>query len=94
LQRNHQENHAVGETTANKNSEEKMKSYSHHQAEIENIVSLCCGNPHEEELPQVAAESDILADIYSDILNVPREYAVGHFNHQYDLDEGFDSLIH
>lgn len=54
------------------------------------------GNPQGDELPQVAGLEDILVDVYSDILNVPREYAAGRFHHQYDDEgyEGHDGLIH
>lgn len=41
------------------------------------------GTPRGDELPQVAGVEDILMDVYSDILNMPREYAAGHFHHQY-----------
>lgn len=44
------------------------------------------GSPHESELPQVAGEEDILLDVYSDILNLPREYAAGYFHGQYAVD--------
>lgn len=44
------------------------------------------GTPRGDELPQVAGVEDILMDVYSDILNMPREYAAGHFHHQYADD--------
>lgn len=44
------------------------------------------GAPRGDELPQVASAEDILMDVYSDILNMPREYAAGHFHHQYADD--------
>lgn len=62
--------------------------------EMENIVSVCCGNPRGDELPQAAGLQDILMDVYSDILNVPRDYAAGHFNHQYADDYEYDGIIH
>lgn len=62
--------------------------------DIESLMAVCCGNPHDEELPQVAAEEDIVMDVYSDILNMPRDYAAARFHHQYDDDFSFDDLIH
>jgi len=63
--------------------------------EMENIMSVCCGMPKGDELPQVAGEQDILMDVYSDILNVPREYAAARFHHQYDADEfTLEDIIH
>jgi hypothetical protein len=53
------------------------------------------GAPRGDELPQVAGVNDILMDVYSDILNMPREYAAGHFHHQYVDDfEASDTIIH
>ena len=53
------------------------------------------GTPQGDELPQVAGVEDILLDVYSDILNVPREYAAGRFHHQFDDDfEDDTDLIH
>ena len=53
------------------------------------------GTPRGDELPQVAGVEDILMDVYSDILNMPREYAAGHFHHQYADDfEESESIIH
>lgn len=60
--------------------------------EMENIVSLCCGIPQGDELPQVAGVEDILVDVYSDMLNVPREIAAGHFHHQCADEEPYDSF--
>lgn len=53
------------------------------------------GTPRGDELPQVAGVEDILIDVYSDILNMPREYAAGHFHHQYadDFEDG-EYMIH
>lgn len=63
-------------------------------SELENLMAVCCGNPHEDELPQVAAEEDILMDMYSDILNMPREDASARFNHQYADEFEYDAYIH
>ncbi len=58
------------------------------------------GAPKGDELPQVAGVEDILMDVYSDILNMPREYAVGHFHHQFaddfefDDHDGFERFVH
>lgn len=59
--------------------------------EMEDIVSLCCGVPRGDELPQVAGVEDILVDVYSDMMNVPREIAAGHFHHQY-FEESYSSF--
>lgn len=63
-------------------------------SELENVMAVCCGNPHEDELPQVAAEEDILMDFYSDILNMPREDASARFHHQYSDEFDYESYIH
>lgn len=63
--------------------------------EMENIMSVCCGMPKGDELPQVAGVEDILMDVYSDILNVPREYAAARFHHQHEDDEfTIEDMIH
>jgi hypothetical protein len=64
--------------------------------EMDNIISVCCGNPQGDELPQVASAEDILIDVYSDITNAPREYAAAMFHHQYanDDDFGYENIIH
>ena len=59
-------------------------------ANIESDAGMAVfGTPRGDELPQVAGVEDILMDVYSDILNMPLEYAAGHFHHQYvdELDE-------
>lgn len=53
--------------------------------DIDSTVAVY-GTPRGDELPQVAGVEDILMDVYSDILNMPREYAAGHFHHQYADD--------
>lgn len=63
-------------------------------SEIETVMAVCCGNPRDDELPQVAAEEDILMDVYSDILNMPREDALARFNHQYTDEYDYDAYIH
>ncbi len=63
-------------------------------AEMDNIMSVCCGAPRGDELPQVAGINDILADVYSDILNMPREEATGRFHHQFEDDLEYDGLTH
>ena len=63
--------------------------------EMDNIISVCCGNPQGDELPQVASAEDIMIDIFSDFTNAPREYAAGMFHHQYGNDGfGYDEVIH
>ena len=71
-----------------------MKTSASGTYDMAHLMSVCCGNPQGDELPQVAGEDDILADIYSDITNMPREYASGRFHHQFDDQYDFDSLIH
>lgn len=60
--------------------------------EMESIMSVCCGNPQGDELPQAAGLHDIMLDVYCDMLNVPRDSAAGHFHHQYA--DGYEDLIH
>ena len=55
--------------------------------DIEKTLSVCFGTPRGDELPQVAGIEDIVVDVYSDILNVPREYALGLYHHQYNSDD-------
>ena len=61
-------------------------------------VPAVYGAPRGDELPQVAGVEDILMDIYSDILAMPREYAAGHFHHQYaddfEMSEDKPYLLH
>jgi hypothetical protein len=61
---------------------------------MEDIISVCCGSPHESELPQTPGEEDILMDVYSDILNMPREEAAGRFHHQYSDELDYVDMIH
>lgn len=62
--------------------------------EMENLMSVCCGTPRGDELPQVAGVEDILMDVYSDILNVPRELAAGRFHHQFEDEYSNEDIIH
>lgn len=64
--------------------------------EMESIVSVCCGSPRGDELPQVASTEDIMIDIYSDMTNAPREFAAAMFHHQNAMDEnfGYEDAIH
>lgn len=74
-----------------------MKTVSHivqKAVEMDKLMSVCCGTPQGDELPQVAGEEDILMDVYSDILNMPREYASARFHHQYDDEFDGEGLIH
>lgn len=63
--------------------------------DTDNLMAAAYGAPRGDELPQVAGVNDILMDVYSDILNMPRAYAAGHFHHQYvdDLEDP-DTMIH
>jgi len=73
-----------------------MNSIVEETIEMEDIVSVCFGNPRGDELPQVAGIEDILIDVFSDMGNVPREIAAGMFHHQYmnDLDGEYKEVIH
>ena len=64
--------------------------------EMEKIVSVCCGNPQGDELPQVASAEDILIDVYSDMTNAPREFAAAMFHHQCTVNDdfGYEDIIH
>lgn len=64
------------------------------QASMDQLMSVCCGMPRGDELPQVAGIDDIIADVYSDILNVSHEYAAGVMLHQYDDAFDFEEMIH
>ncbi|PZQ43563.1 MAG: hypothetical protein DI551_11915 [Micavibrio aeruginosavorus] len=55
------------------------------EVDIENLMSASFGSPKGDELPQVAGLEDILVDVYSDMLNIPREYAAGRFHHQINV---------
>lgn len=64
--------------------------------EIENGMSVCYGCPRGDELPQVAGVEDILLDVCTEMLNVPRQSASAYLHHQYEEEfEGFGTeLIH
>jgi len=66
------------------------------RSDIENIMSVCGAIPHGDELPQAPGLQDILMDVYSDALNLPREYAAARFHHQFDddLDLDYEDIIH
>ncbi len=73
-----------------------VKSIVEDAIEMDKIVSVCCGSPRGDELPQVASAEDILMDVYSDITNAPREYAAAMFHHQFGVDDdfGYEDAIH
>lgn len=63
--------------------------------EMENIVSVCGGNPRGDELPQVAGLEDILIDVYSDMTNATREVAASMLYRQYRDDfDSFEEIVH
>ena len=73
----------------------KTGDYRADAMEAENATLMCYGCPKGDELPQVAGMEDILIDVYSDMLNVPRDCAAAHLHHQYEDEfEGFETLIH
>lgn len=61
---------------------------------MDSIMSVCGAIPQGDELPQVASVNDILVDVYSDVLNMPHEYAAGAVFHQYDDNFDYEELIH
>lgn len=65
-----------------------------HTEDIESILSVCGGIPQGDELPQVAGEEDIIMDVYSDILDMPRQYATAAVHHQFDDGLDYDDMIH
>lgn len=62
--------------------------------DIASLMSVCCGNPRGDELPQVASEEDIVLDICSDVLNMSRDHAAGVVHHQYDDGLDYADMIH
>lgn len=65
-----------------------------HNMDLQDAISVCGGMPRGDELPQVAGVEDILMDVYSDVLNMPREYAAGVFHHQTEDDFSYGEMIH
>lgn len=55
-------------------------------SKTEHAVSLCGGVPRGDELPQVGSADDMLLDVCSEIMNMPREYAAAHLHHQWAAD--------
>lgn len=64
------------------------------QLDIQDVIAVCGGMPKGDELPQVAGVEDILMDVYSDVLNMPRDYAAGVFHHQIEDDFDYEGMIH
>lgn len=63
--------------------------------EFQDAIAVCGGMPKGDELPQVAGVEDILMDVYSDALNMPRDYATGIFHHQVEDDfYDYSEVIH
>ncbi len=71
-----------------------LKTETMREQNIDEIVSMYNGIPMGDELPQVAGVNDILVDVYSDILNVPRDYAMAAMNHQFDDGLDYEDMIH
>lgn len=71
-----------------------VKIATTNEQSIDDIVSLCNGIPMGDELPQVAGVNDILMDVYSDILDMPRDYAMAAIHHQFDDGLDYDDMIH
>ncbi len=75
-----------------------MKTSSHIERvsmQMDDIISVCGAIPRGDELPQVAGEQDILMDVYSDMLNMPREFANARIHHQFADDEyDLENMIH
>lgn len=62
-------------------------------ATLDSIVSLCCGRPQGDELPQVAGVEDILVDIRADLCSMPRECAAAIYHHQVADLSAFEDRI-
>ncbi len=63
-------------------------------SKMEHAVSLCGGSPRGDELPQVGSVDDMLLDICSDIMNMPREYAAARLHHQWTDDSDRNGAVH
>lgn len=72
----------------------RSAAHDEYDFDMESLMSVCCGNPRGDELPQVASEQDLVLDVYSDMLNKPRDYAAGIFHHQLDDGLDFEEMIH
>ena len=78
-----------------KETDMKANDFIADAMDSENATLMCYGCPKGDELPQVAGMEDILIDVYSDMLNMPRDYAASRLHHQYEDEfEGFETLIH
>ena len=72
----------------------RMATQYQSDMQMENLMSVCCGNPRGDELPQVASEQDIILDVCSDVLNISRDYTSGLFHHQFDDGLDYEEMIH
>lgn len=62
---------------------------------MEELMSVCCGTPQGDELPQAAGLEDIMIDVYSDVFQMSHEYAAGALHHQFDNDfDDYNAMIH
>lgn len=73
-----------------------MKTFAIEKASMhmDKIISVCGAMPRGDELPQVAGEQDILMDVYSDMLNLPREFANARVHHQFADEYDLENMIH
>ena len=55
--------------------------------DIERIIAYCCGNPGEDELPQIGSVEDMALDLYHDATAMPRDEAAAYLHHQIDDEE-------
>lgn len=73
----------------------KRANTPHYDAsEMEVLMSVCCGMPRGDELPQVAGTEDIIADVYSEFSNSPRNMVSSLMHHQFEDEYSLDTLIH
>jgi hypothetical protein len=64
------------------------------ETDLQDVMSVCGAMPKGDELPQVAGVNDIVADVYSDVLNITREHAACLMHHQFEDDLDYDDMIH
>ena len=67
----------------------KTSSFIQSTKDLESVMSVCCGSPRGDELPQVGTVDDFIVDIFAETTNQPRELVAGWLHHQYE-----DDLIH
>ncbi len=67
-------------------------AYAH--SRMEDAIAVCGGNPHDYELPQIGSETDVLLDVCSELMNLPREYTAACINHQWNDVQDHEEAIH